>query len=89
MSDYFKYKQGNPSSTTNEDYMWVYSKKLVLDVRKTIATDANSLKTWITTNKPIFYFLPITPSNRKSYLVLPNLITIFPVHYILRCLGLH
>ena len=63
MSDYFKYEQGNPSSTTNEDYMWLYQKKLVLDVRKTIVSDASGLKTWVANNKPTFYYLLATPTN--------------------------
>lgn len=65
MSDYFKYKQGNPSSSTNEDYMWLYQKKLVLDVRKTIVSDASGLKTWVGNNKPTIYYQLATPTNTE------------------------
>ena len=75
MSDYFKYKQADPTDTTNEDYMWLFQKRLVLDIRKTIVVDTTALKTWVGTNRPTFcfrldtpYLEPITNNTLKSQL---------------------
>ena len=65
MSDHFKFKYGNPTASTNEDYMWVYQKRVVLDIRKTIVADRNALKTWMGDNKPIFYYRLETPTNTE------------------------
>ena len=56
LCDNFKYKTGDPTSTTNEDYMWIFQNILVVDIRKEIAPDLNSFKTWLSTHNTSVYY---------------------------------
>jgi len=51
-----KYKAGNPSSTTNEDYIWCYGRAMVVNVRKTFAADLTAFKALIDEVKPVVYY---------------------------------
>ena len=61
---YFKY--GNPTDETNENYFWVYNLVTpVIVIQKTIVTDLESFKTWLSNNKPVLYYRLATPTDTE------------------------
>lgn len=61
MSNYFKYKKGDPTNSTNEDYIWQFQNFLVVDIRKEITPTLNDFKTWLSNNKPEIKYILATP----------------------------
>jgi len=65
LTNYFRYHQGNPSSSTTYSYFWVFQRRLVVVIDNTIASDTTSMKNWATNHNIDFVYQLATPTTTE------------------------
>lgn len=63
--NYFRYENGDPTDSTNYSYFWIYEKRLVIDIVKSIASTSAGFKTWLSTHNTIVYYALATPTTTE------------------------